>query len=68
MKYVINKNFSILANCHDHEFFLFPYILLYSLFGVEITVGWGMFSVTLSYSSDNDNESMDYIRKEVHHD
>lgn len=68
MKYVINKNFRIYVNIHDDGFILFPCVLLHSFLGIDITVGWGQFSVTLAYSSDDDNEVIDNIRKEIGHD
>ena len=63
MTIIINKNWRILAQESVHELFLLPYIHLLFLMGVELTVGWLQFSVTLSYSSDKDNEVIEQIRK-----
>lgn len=63
MTIIINKNWRILAQKSVHELFLLPYIHLLFLMGVELTVGWLQFSVTLSYSSDKDNEVIEQIRK-----
>lgn len=63
MTIIINKNWRILAQESVHELFLFPYIHLLFLMGFELTVGWLQYSVTLSYSSDKDNEVIEQIRK-----
>ena len=66
MTIIINKNWRILAQESVHELFLLPYIHLLFLMGVELTVGWLQFSVTLSYfsySSDKNNEVIEQIRK-----
>ena len=63
MKIIINKNWRILAQESVHELFLLPYIHLLFLMGVELTIGWLQYSVTLSYSSDKDNEIIEQIKK-----
>lgn len=63
MTIIINKNWRILAQESVHELFMLPYIHLLFLMGVELTIGWLQYSVTLSYSSDNDNEVIEQIRK-----
>lgn len=63
MTIIINKNWRILAQESVHELFLIPFIHLLFLMGVELTIGWLQYSVTLSYSSDKDNEVIEQIRK-----
>lgn len=63
MKFIINKNWSIVIGENSHELFLLPYIHLMLLMGFELTVGWLQFSITLSYSSDKDNEIIENLRK-----
>lgn len=63
MIFVINKNWRIIAEESTNDLFLIPFIHLLFLMGVELTVGWLQYSVTLSYSSDNDNEVIEQIRK-----
>ena len=63
MKIIINKNWRILAQESVHELFLIPFIHLLFLMGVELTIGWLQYSVTLSYSSDKDNEIIEQIKK-----
>ena len=63
MTIIINKNWRILAQESVHELFLFPYVLLMFLMGFELTVGWLQYSITLSYSSDKDNEVIEQIKK-----
>lgn len=60
---IINKNWRIIAEESAHEFFLLPYLHLMLFLGVELSVGWLQFSVTLSYSSDDDNRVIDEIKK-----
>lgn len=63
MIFVINKNWRIIAEDSTNDLFLIPFIHLLFLMGVELTIGWLQFSVTLSYSSDKDNEVIEQIRK-----
>lgn len=63
MTIIINKNWRIVAEDSAHDLFLFPFIHLLFLMGVELTIGWLQFSVTLSYSSDKDNEVIERLRK-----
>ena len=63
MIFVINKNWRIIAEDSANDLFLIPFIHLLFLMGVELTIGWLQFSVTLSYSSDKDNEVIEQIRK-----
>lgn len=63
MIYVINKNLKVIFDESFHEFFLTPYLHLMFMLGVELTFGWLQFSVTLSYSSDRDNEMIEQIKK-----
>lgn len=63
MTYIINKNWRVLFEESTSELFLLPYLHLLFVLGCEVTVGWLQFSVTLSYSSDADNEVIDKIRK-----
>ncbi len=63
MTIIINKNWRILAQESVHELFLIPFIHLLFLMGFELTIGWLQYSVTLSYSSDKDNEVIEQIRK-----
>lgn len=62
MIFIINKNWRILAEESTEDLFLLPYIHLLFLLGFELSIGWMQFSITLSYSSDKDNEKIRKIR------
>lgn len=63
MIFVINKNWRIIAENSVNDLFLIPFIHLLFLLGVELTIGWLQFSVTLSYSSDKDNDIIEQLKK-----
>ena len=63
MFYIINKNLRVIFDESLHEFFITPYIHLMFMLGVELTFGWLQYSITLSYSSDRDNDIIEQIRK-----